>query len=236
VNPGHIVIEERAALIASAAEWIATAIGDAVAERGRCALALSGGATPRPVYERLALPPLTTRIPWERVEVFFGDERAVPPTDSGSNYRMAKDALLDRVSVPAAHVHRMEAERADREAAARSYERALPAQLDLLLLGMGVDGHTASLFPGSPGLEERRHRVVPATGPTPPRERLTITPPVIAAARRVAVMVAGAEKAGTLARVLRGPSRPHDLPAQLALGGVWFVDRDAAARLAGAAA
>jgi 6-phosphogluconolactonase len=236
MSPERLVIEERPALVQAAAEWIAAAVDDAIRERGRCALALSGGATPRPVYARLALPPLAAGITWESVEIFFGDERAVAPTDPASNYGMARAALLDRVSVLPAQVHRMEADRADREAAARDYERVLPERLDVLLLGMGPDGHTASLFPRSPGLHERRRRVVPATGPTPPRQRLTITPPVIAAARRVAVLVAGAEKAGVLTRVLRGPARPRDLPAQLALGGVWFVDRDAAAQLAGAAA
>ena len=230
-----MVIEQRDALIAVAADWIATTISDAVRERASCALALSGGSTPRPVYERLAAPPLAARIPWESVEIFFGDERAVPPADPGSNYGMARAALLDRVGVPAAQVHRMEADRSDREAAARDYARRLPKRLDLLLLGMGADGHTASLYPRSPRLDERR-LVVPATGPTPPRERLTITPPVIAAARQVAVLVAGPDKAATLAQVLRGPFRPRDLPVQLALGGVWFVDKDAASPQAGAAA
>jgi 6-phosphogluconolactonase len=234
--PERIVIEESHRLAEAAAQWIAAAIEADIRARGRCALALSGGASPRPVYERLAQPPLAARIAWENVEIFFGDERAVPATDPGSNYGMVKAVLLERVSVPEAQVHRMAADRADRDAAARDYERILPERLDLLLLGMGADGHTASLFPGSPALEERRRRVVPATGPTPPRERLTITPPVIAGARRIAVLVAGAGKAATLARVLRGPARPRDLPVQLALGGTWFADKDAAAALEGTAA
>jgi 6-phosphogluconolactonase len=235
VSPERIVIEDGPRLAEAAAEWIAAAIEDDIRARGRCALALSGGTTPRPVYRRLAGAPFAARIAWQSVEIFFGDERAVPPTDPESNYAMAGAALLDHVAVPAAQVHRMEAERADRDAAARAYERVLPERLNLLLLGMGADGHTASLFPGAPALVERRRRVVPATGPTAPRQRLTITPPVIAAARRVVVLVAGADKAATIARVLQGPVQPCELPVQLALGGVWFVDREAAARLAGAA-
>jgi 6-phosphogluconolactonase len=236
MSPGWLVIEDLSALVDSAARWIAAAVEEDVRALGHCALALSGGATPRPVYELLAHSPLAGRIAWPKVEIFFGDERAVPPADPESNYAMATAALLGRVPLPATQIHRMEAERPDLDAAAREYERVLPARLDLLLLGMGADAHTASLFPGSPALEERRRRVVPATGPTPPRERLTITPPVIAAARRVAVLVAGAEKAAAVARAIRGPARPAETPVQLALGGTWFVDREAAAQLAGAAA
>jgi 6-phosphogluconolactonase len=236
MSPERVVIEGAAALADAAAQWIAAAIEADIRERGTCAVALSGGTTPRPVYERLARPPLATRIAWRSVTIFFGDERAVPPADRGSNFGMAKAALLDHVSVPPAQVHRMEAERGDRDAAARDYERLLPARLDLLLLGMGADGHTASLFPGSPALDEQRRRVVAATAAMPPRERLTITPPVIAAARRVAVLVAGADKAATVGRALRGPVRPRELPVQLALGGFWFVDVAAAADLPGAAA
>jgi 6-phosphogluconolactonase len=236
MSPERLVIVDGAGLADAAAEWIATAIGADVHDRGSCAVALSGGATPRPVYERLGNAPLASRIAWRSVAIYFSDERAVPPGDPQSNYAMARAALLDRVGVPAAQVHRMEAERADRDAAARDYERLLPEPLDLLLLGMGSDGHTASLFPGSPLLDERRRRVAPATGPRPPRERLTITPPVIARARRIAVLVSGADKAATVTAVLRGPFKPRELPAQLALGGTWFVDRTAAAHLAGAPA
>ena len=231
MSPERIVVEERARLVAATAEWIAAAIAEDVRSNGRCAVALSGGSTPRPVYERLAEEPFRTAVPWSGVEFYFGDERAVPPSDPRSNYAMARAALFDRLPRGAGRAHRMEAERADRDAAARGYEALLPPRLDLLLLGIGDDGHTASLFPGSPALEERRRRVVPAAGPTPPRERLTITPPVIADARRVAVLVAGADKSTIVARALQGPSAPRDLPVQFALGGVWFVDTDAAQRL-----
>ena len=110
-------------------------------------------------------------------------------------------------------------------------DRTLPLSLDVLLLGVGADGHTASLFPGSPALAERRRLVVPVTGAKPPAERLTITPPVIGAARRVAVLGAGADKAAMVARALEGPVEPGEVPAQLARHGVWFLDRAAAGRL-----
>ncbi len=234
--PERIVIEERSRLADAAAEWIAAAVESDVRYQGQCALALSGGETPRPVYERLARDPFALRISWRDVQVYFGDERAVPPRDAASNYGMAAATLLGRVPIPAANVHRMEAERADRDEAAREYERLLPARLDLLLLGMGPDGHTASLFPLSPALAERRRRVVAVTGPTSPTPspataRLTITPPVIAAARRVAVLVVGADKAATVACALQGGPGADDFPVRLALGGVWFLDRDAAREL-----
>jgi 6-phosphogluconolactonase len=236
IVPERIVIAEAAGFATVAAEWIAAAVEADLRDRGRCAVALSGGETPRPVYERLAAAPFASRIGWPGVDIFFADERAVPPDDRDSNYLMTATALLGRVPIPAARVHRLEAERADRDAAARDYERLLPERLDVLLLGMGTDGHTASLFPGSPALDERTRRVIPVTGPKPPAERLTITPPVIAAARRVAVLVAGTDKAVTVARALEGPVQPQLLPVQLALAGTWFLDRGAAARLKDAAA
>jgi 6-phosphogluconolactonase len=170
-------------------------------------------------------------IDWSEVEVYFGDERAVPPDHADSNYRMVHEALLSRVPVPPGQVHRMEAERDDREAAALEYERLLPPRLDVLFLGMGHDGHTASLFPGSAALDERQRRVVAVIGPKPPAGRLTITPPVIAAARSVAVLAIGDDKAATVARALEGPPDPQAVPVQLARRGVWFLDHAAATLL-----
>jgi 6-phosphogluconolactonase len=234
--PQRIVVETTPRLAEVAAEWIASALEADIRDRGSCIVALSGGETARPIYERLAAEPLAPRIRWPDVAVYFGDERAVPPDDPASNYGMAAASLLSRVPIPPARIHRMEAERADRDAAAREYERILPRQLDVLLLGMGADGHTASLFPGSTAATERARRVIPVVGPKPPVERLTITPPVIEGARRVAVVVTGAGKAEMVARALQGPVRPRDLPVQLALGGMWFLDRDAAAGLGSAEA
>ena len=223
------VVPAPADLARPAADWLAREMTAAIRERGRCALALSGGRTPEPVYRELAL---SADIEWARVSVFFADERAVPPDHAESNYRMVREALLSRVPIPASNVHRMEAERPDRDAAAREYERALPAAIDVLVLGIGADGHTASLFPGSAALDERRRLVLPVVGAKPPAERLTITPPVIEAARSVAVIAGGGDKAAMVARALEGPLAPKEVPAQLARRGAWFLDRAAAARLA----
>ena len=223
-----IVVSQPPELARQAAGWLDLEVSSAIAERGSCALGLAGGRTPDPVYRELAS---GSSIDWRQVDVFFGDERAVPPDHPDSNYRMVHLALLSRVPIPAAQVHRMEAERADREAAAREYERALPPRLDVLVLGLGSDGHTASLFPGSAALDERRRLVVPVVGPKPPAERLTITPPVIEAARKVAVIATGNDKAAMVARAIEGPLEPKAVPAQLARRAVWFLDQAAAARL-----
>ena len=224
-----IVAADADELARVAAAWMAEEVRQAAARGGRCALALSGGSTPRPAYERLAQEPA---VPWTAVEIYFGDERAVPPTDPASNYRMAREALIDRIGLPAERVHRMEADDPDLETAAARYAARLPERLDVLVLGMGPDGHTASLFPRSPALREAARKVVPAQSPVPPVHRLTITPGVIASARRVAVITAGAAKAPLVAQVLRGPWRPEELPAQLVREGTWIIDRAAASALA----
>jgi 6-phosphogluconolactonase len=228
MKPDLVVAVEPARLALLAADWLVREMTDAIAERGACAVALSGGRTPEPVYRELTA---DSRIDWRRISVFFSDERAVPPDHPDSNYAMAHAALLSRVPVPPGQVHRMQAERSDRDAAAREYALLLPGQLDLLLLGMGPDGHTASLFPGSPALDERRRLVVPVRGPKPPPERLTITPPVIEAARTVAVIATGEDKAPMVVRALEGPWAPAEVPAQLARRARWFLDRAAASRL-----
>jgi 6-phosphogluconolactonase len=224
------VVPDSEHLARPAAEWLEAEIVASIRARGGCALGLAGGRTPEPVYRELAQ---AADIDWSRVSVFFGDERAVPPDHAESNYGMVRAALLSRVPVPAASVHRMEAERADRDLAAREYERLLPAALDILVLGVGPDGHTASLFPGSAALDERRRLVMPVVGSKPPADRLTITPPVIEATHRVAVLATGADKAAVVARALEGPLSPKEVPAQLARRGAWFLDRAAAGRLRG---
>ena len=224
----HRIVVATEALPETAARRIAQVIEQAITRRGGATVALAGGTTPRAVHRQLALIP---RLPWDKVEIFFGDERAVPPDDPQSNYRMARESLLDTVPTPLNQVHRMLAERPDREAAADEYARRLPERLDLLILGVGEDGHTASLFPGSSALSEHARKVVAVVGPKAPLHRLTITPPVIAAAREKIILVSGADKAGAVAQALEGPDQPDQCPAQLARDGIWIMDRAAASGL-----
>lgn len=224
----RIEVEGPADLAAAAAAWLAAEIGGAAARRGECSLALAGGRTPRPAYERLATLP---GVPWPAVSVFFGDERAVPPQHPDSNYRMAYDALLSRAPIPPERIHRMEAERRDLAQAAQEYAAVLPDSLDVVLLGMGADGHIASLFPHSPALAEQTRRVVPVAGGLPVTDRLTITPPVLASARHLLVLATGKGKAAAVRRALEGPVEAAALPAQLARSGTWILDRAAAAEL-----
>jgi 6-phosphogluconolactonase len=219
----------------AAAELWAAAAADALHERGRFLVALSGGSTPRAMHERLTSG-AAGALPWSSTFVFFGDERCVPPDDASSNFRMARETLLSRVPVPASHVFRMEGEASDREAAARRYEETLRREardgLDLVFLGLGVDGHTASLFPGSAALDETARLVIPAQAPAnvSPRARLTLTFPAIDAARRVVFLVTGDSKRDALARVRTG-SQPSVPAARVQAREVtWLVDARAAGR------
>lgn len=223
-----VVVPAPNDLVRPSAEWIASEVRNSVTDRGTCTLALAGGRTPEPVYRELARDP---SIDWGSVDLFFTDERAVPPEHPESNYGMIRRVLLSVVPLPPGQIHRMEAERPDREAAARDYERRLPSRLDVLVLGVGQDGHTASLFPGSAVLDEQRRLVMPVVGPKPPPERLTLTPPVIEAARHVAVIATGKDKAAAIARAIEGTWAPREIPAQWARGGRWFLDQAAAERL-----
>jgi 6-phosphogluconolactonase len=207
--------------------------------------ALSGGSTPRRLYELLANPEYD--LPWQRVHLFQVDERTVPPDDPESNCRMIREALLSKVPIPADHFHRIAAEGADRDAAAREYAAELqrvlepPAgewpRLDLVFLGMGGDGHTASLFPFSPALAERKLWVSSNYSPRLGKHRLTLTYPVLNAAAEIIFLVSGENKAETLRQVLEGP--PGVFPAQgiSPVNGLlsWFLDK-AVARLLSRAA
>lgn len=226
----RVTVVDRADFARAAADRIARLLVDAATARGTATVALVGGTTPRPVYETLAG---RDDVPWRRLHVYFGDERAVPPDDPESNFGMARETLLARVAIPETQIHRMHAEAADGEAAARAYEELLPARLDLVLLGIGEDGHTASLFPGAAAVTERVRRVLFVTGPKPPPRRLTITPPVIAAARATLVLAMGAAKADAVGRALEGADDIVGCPAQLARAGYWILDRAAAAELRG---
>lgn len=232
------------ALSHAAADEVVALARTAIAERGTCSLALSGGSTPRRLFQLLAARGAGA-LPWDRVELWWGDERTVPPDHPDSNYRMAREALIQPLGLPASHVHRIAGELADRDAAALAYERALVAALgappifDLVLLGMGPDGHTASLFPDSPALDETARWVVanPVTSPLVhgTATRITLTAPAINAARHVRFLIAGADKAPALVQVLEGPRDPKRYPSQLIApaGGdvVWFVDAAASASL-----
>ena len=211
-----------------AAARIAQVLERAVAHGGCACVALAGGNTPRSVYRRLAQ---ARQLPRGQLEIYFGDERAVPPNDPQSNYRMARETLLDTLSIPPAQIHRIVAERTDLEAAADDYAARLPDRLDLIILGIGEDGHTASLFPGSPALDERARKVVAVDAPKPPCRRLTVTPPVIAAARVRIVLASGAGKSNAVARALEGSEDINGCPAQLARAGIWIMDHAAAAGL-----
>lgn len=237
-GPEVVVLPDADALADEAAARVAAAMRDAVAARGRCVLALSGGSTPRRLHARLVAMGADA-LPWADTYVAFGDERCVPPDDPASNYRMARETLLAHVPVPEAHVLRMEGERDPDDAAAR-YEallRGLAARhapgdaplFDLVLLGMGADGHTLSLFPGTPALDEATRWVVPGTAPVAPHARLTLTYPALARARAVLLLAAGAEKRAALARVL--VDGDDTLPVARARGRTrttWLLDRAAA--------
>lgn len=210
-----------------AAARIAMELTKAIAERGQASLALAGGTTPKATYEALAGLPLD----WSKVDVFFGDERCVPADHVDSNYRMAKAALFDRIAIPNERIHRMQGELADRDAAARAYEAELPERIDVVVLGIGEDAHTASLFPGAAALGEESRRVLPVTGPKPPPERLSLTPPALRAARTCLVLGSGAGKAEPVRRALEDPIDIVSTPIQLARDGVWFLDAAAAAQL-----
>lgn len=238
MTPDVRVCADVADLSRRAADAAVDRINDAVRTRGTCSLVLSGGSTPRTLY-RLLASQAPSLIPWACVHVFWGDERYVPPEDPRSNFGMAKETLLDHVSCPAANVHRMPTQFTDADVAARDYERTLRScfdgewpDFDLVLLGLGDDGHTASLFPGSLALAEKTRWVVATQVPAEPSLRLTLTLPALIGAAAIYVLVAGSTKALALAHVLDGVGDWIRYPAagvRLGTGSViWWVDREAA--------
>jgi len=231
-------------LFAAAAEVVVGAATDAVAQRGRFTIALSGGSTPKSLFNLLATNARTV-LPWERMFFFWGDERHVPTTDPDSNYRMAEETMLSKVPVPPGNVFRMAAENPDAAAVAEDYEKTLrkffalePGQVpvfDLILLGMGPDGHTASLFPGTAGLQEKSRLVIANWVEKMKTSRLTFTLPVLNAARCVTFLVSGTDKAAVLRTVLEGDVPAEQYPAKLLRPTdgklIWLVDRAAASEL-----
>ncbi len=237
------------ALMAGAAERFVSVATQAIRESSRFVVALAGGSTPRRLYELLATPQYAAAVEWSRVCFFWGDERCVPSDHPTSNYRMAREVFLGRIPVPEANVHRIHGENAPARAAS-AYEqelreafatregppsRAPGRRFDLVLLGMGNDGHTASLFPGLAAVREKERWVVAEHIAETSMWRVTLTPPVLNAAAHVLFLVSGAEKAAMLHRVLDGPSQPDTLPAQVIAPCdgelAWFVDAEAAAQL-----
>jgi 6-phosphogluconolactonase len=235
-------------LFQAAAEEVIRAATDAIAQRGRFTIALSGGSTPKNLYTLIAAN-ASTSLPWDRMFFFWGDERHVPPDDPDSNYRMAKEALLSKVPIPPANVFPVPAGMQDAAAAAEAYEQtvqkffALSAgelpRFDLILLGMGPDGHTASLFPETAALQERSRLVVANWVEKLKTSRITFTLPVLNSARCVAFLVSGTDKAAALHEVLEGDAPAEKYPAKLVQPGdgklIWFLDRASASQLSSAA-
>ncbi|HZS40628.1 MAG TPA: 6-phosphogluconolactonase [Polyangia bacterium] len=229
-----VVLDDADQVAAAGAERFTAACERAIAKngaRGTFRVALAGGSTPRAMYVKLTGSPFCERIDWARVEIFFGDERCVPPDHADSNFRMAREALLDHVPLDAKHVHRVEGEK-DPEAAARAYEAILPERIDLVLLGMGPDGHTASLFPGTPAIAERARRAMAVYVEKLKSWRVTLTAPVLSAAEEVVVMTVGDEKADALALALEGPDGAVPIQLVKPRRMTWLIDRAAAKKLA----
>ena len=234
-----------------AAEKFVEIAKNSIAERGCFTVALSGGSTPKKLFSLLTQEPFRSQIEWKKVYFFFGDERHVPPDDPQSNFRLAREALLDHVPIPAKQIYPMPTNAADPAVAAAEYEKTLrqafPTPLpsnenqppiprfDLILLGMGPDGHTASLFPGTKAVHEQHRLVVAPWVEKFQTYRLTLTPPVLCHGRQLLFLLSGAAKADTLRDVLEGPFDPSRLPSQIVrpVDGrlTWLIDREAAARL-----
>jgi 6-phosphogluconolactonase len=231
------VFPDYEALSRGAAALFAETAKVAVRERGRFGVALAGGNTPRRTYELLALPPFRDEVPWPGVHVFWGDERCVPPENPQSNERMVRESLLEKVPVPEEQTHPIRCTGKPAEAAAvyekllRSYFEVTGPAFDLVLLGLGENGHTASLFPGEPVLHEMKRWAAEVFPGGEGLHRVTLTAPLLNRAREVVFLVSGKEKAQVLREVMLGPKDPVKLPAQLIRPepGLlhWLVDREA---------
>ncbi len=241
MNKNIQIFKSPAELVTAASEMLTAAIAQAVQERGACELALAGGNTPRAVYQNLADENYRQRLPWSKLHFFWGDERMVPPGHALSNFRMANEALLQHMNVPAENIHRMKGELAPEEAA-RDYreemQRYFKSQFpvfDLILLGLGEDGHTASLFPKTHAVFENRQTATAVFAPQMNQWRVTLALPVINQARKVVFLVAGKSKAQIISSILkleRGEARwpaslVHPTPGELH----WLLDAEAASLL-----
>ncbi|MFL5694127.1 MAG: 6-phosphogluconolactonase [Ktedonobacteraceae bacterium] len=226
-----------------AAQFIVRLASESIVTRGRFSIALSGGSTPKALYGLLGSELYRDQIDWSKVDIFWSDERCVPPDSVDCNYHMAWEVLLSRVPLSPQQVHRMPADQPDHDTAAQAYTQELRQSFgtdgiphfDLIQLGMGPEGHTASLFPHQASLQEQQRLVMYVTVPKPPPPRLTFTPPILNAARQVLFLVTGAEKADAVQAVLEGDYNPDEYPAQIVRPPsgevVWMLDEAAAGKL-----
>ncbi|VAW89103.1 6-phosphogluconolactonase, eukaryotic type [hydrothermal vent metagenome] len=236
----HIFNDAEAVSLA-AAELVVLAAKQAIEARGLFHLALSGGSTPKRLYQHLASDAYRQQIDWQKVHIYFGDERSVSPEHPESNYRMAREAFLDQLPIPEQQIHRIQGERIDLEQAAAEYAELLQTlptsnglpQFDLLLLGMGDDGHTASLFPGTVALTEKKKTVVAQTVPQLNTQRITLSYPVINNAHQVMLLVAGESKAVRLEEVLVSAPKGYYPVQGVKPKGIlnWLLDQSAAKKL-----
>jgi 6-phosphogluconolactonase len=226
-----------------AAQYTVRIASESIADSGRFTIALAGGTTTGELYGLLGSEPFRSQIDWRLVHIFWGDERCVPHDSPDSNFYLAQKVLLNKISIPESQIHRMPADQPDRDAASQAYAvemqhifrtNGIPG-FDLIHLGMGPEGHTASLFPHQASLHEKQRLVMPVSVPKPPHDRLTFTPPLLNAARNVLFLVTGSEKADALQAVLEGEYQPEEYPAQIVrpTNGevVWMLDKDVAKNL-----
>ncbi|BCL80413.1 6-phosphogluconolactonase [Ktedonobacteria bacterium brp13] len=224
----------------SAADYIVRVAHESVADHGVFTIALSGGSTPKKLYGILANEPYRSQLDWNKIEIFWCDERCVPPDDAESNYHLADEFLFSKLSIPASHIHRAPADAEDRDAASLAYTQEMRRvfhtdgipRFDLIQLGMGPEAHTASLFPHQASLHERERLVMPVSVPKPPPARLTFTLPLLNAAQHILFLLTGSEKDAALAEVLEGAENGEEYPAQNirpSQGKVtWMIDTGAA--------
>ncbi len=232
------VFPDLESLSQAAAELFVQRATEAISARGRFTTALSGGSTPQRLYKLLASEPYRSAVPWSGVHIFWGDERYVPPEHPDSNYRMVKALLLDHIEIPAANIHPVPTSFPDLEEAASVHAQELEAffgsdiRFDLALMGMGPDGHTASLFPGEPALDVEDRSVTVARPASQPTARLTYTYPVFNRSRLLLYLITGADKAKILAEVMKGSDvYPTGRMAPVEGELLWFLDQAAAADL-----
>lgn len=240
----HIaVFPDTDTLSHEAALYIVRVAQESIVTHGRFTVALSGGNTPKKLYSLLGEEPYRSQIDWNLVEIFWSDERCVPPDSPDSNFWLAQQVLLGKIPISSKQIHRMPADMEDRDAASLLYTRdmqqtfgtdGVPA-FDLMQLGMGPEGHTASLFPHQASLHEQQRLVMPVSVPKPPPPRLTFTPRILNAATHVLFLVTGTDKADAVQAVLEGEYQPDEYPAQIVQpvkGEVtWMLDQAAASKL-----